>query len=362
MIAKPLSFRGANEAGFMIELRQKADEYFEKNNISKYANEDMVVKTIFMLTLYIVPFILMMAGVVSSTPLLLLCWILMGFGVAGIGMTVMHDANHGSYSKNPGINRWLGYSLYLLGGQPATWQIQHNNIHHRFTNIDGYDADIDPVPLLRFSPHKPLRKFHRYQYIYAWLLYGLMTIVWITVKDFNQLVKYRKMGLLGGGKNSFNRLMTELVLTKLLYYVIFIALPIIILPIPWYLTLLFIFTMHFIAGVTLSVVFQTAHVMTDSAYPLPDENGTIDNNWVVHQLMVTSDYAPDNRLLTWFVGGLNYHAIHHLFPYVCHVHYKKLSSIVKETTEKHGVKYRVQPTFFKALGKHAEMLRLLGQN
>ncbi len=74
---------------------------------------------------------------------------------------------------------------------------------------------------------------------------------------------------------------------------------------PWYLTLLFFFTSHFIAGVLLSLIFQTAHVMTDSAYPLPDENGTMKNNWVVHQLMVTSDYAINNKLLKWFVGGLN---------------------------------------------------------
>ena len=355
-------FRTENKADFMIELRKKADEYFELNNISKNANSVMVMKTIIMLTLYMAPYFLMMTGVVTSTPLILLCWILMGLGMAGTGMTVMHDANHGSYSKNQAINRWIGYSLYLLGGQPATWQIQHNNIHHSFTNIDGFDADIDPAPLLRFSPHKPLRKIHRYQHIYAWLLYGLMTILWITTKDFKQLFKYRKMGLLGRGKNSFSRLMTELVFSKIMYYIIFIALPIIILPIPWYLTLLFFFIMHFIAGVLLSIVFQTAHIMPDSAYPLPDENGTIENNWIVHQLLVTSDYAPDNRFLTWFSGGLNYHAIHHLFPQVCHVHYKKLSTIVKETTEKHGVSYRIEPTFLKALGKHAEMLRLLGRS
>jgi linoleoyl-CoA desaturase len=283
-----------------------------------------------------------------------------GIWHAGVGMTVMHDANHGSYSKNPGINRWIGNSLFLLGGQPATWKIQHNNIHHRFTNIDGYDADIDPAPLLRFSPHKPLRKFHRFQYIYAWLLYGLMTLVWITTKDFKQLVKYRKMELLGGGKNSFNRLMVELVLSKIMYYIIFIALPVIILPIPWYLTLLFFLIMHFIAGVLLSVVFQTAHVMTGSAYPLPDENGIIENNWNVHQLMVTSDYAPDNRLLTWVTGGLNYHAVHHLFPHVCHVHYKKLSSIVKVTTEKHGVKLPCATNIFQSSGQPCKNAQVTG--
>ena len=119
--------------------------------------------------------------------------------------------------------------------------------------------------------------------------------------------------------------------------------------------------MHFIAGVILSTVFQTAHVMPDSAYPLPDENGYVDNNWTIHQLTVTTNYATGNRFLTWALGGLNYHAVHHLFPNVCHVHYRNLTSIIKETTDKHGVPYRVQPTFFNAVSNHAKMLKLLGR-
>ncbi|MGM0530067.1 MAG: fatty acid desaturase family protein [Bacteroidota bacterium] len=360
MSAKTIQFPAENKAEFMTELRKKADDYFERNNLSKHANTNMIIKSIFMLTLYLGPYLLMMTGVISSTPLILLCWILMGLGMSGVGMVLMHDANHGSYSSNPRINKLLGNSLYILGGLPVTWKIQHNSIHHTYTNIDGYDADIDPAPMLRFSPHKPLRKIHRYQHFYAWLLYGLMTILWITTKDFQQLIKYNKKGLLARENRSFKPLMIELVVSKIMYYVIFIVLPLIILPIPWYITLLFFFVMHFIAGLLLSAIFQTGHVLPDSEYPLPDENGHMENNWNVHQLSVTSDYAPNNRILTWALGGLNYHAVHHLFPNICHVHYKNLSSIVKETTDKHGVTYRVQPSFLKAIGRHAKMLKLLG--
>ncbi len=345
----------------MKELRKKVDEHFEKNNLSKHANAGMVFKTIVMLTLYIGPYLLMMTGVVTSTPLILLCWIVMGLGMSGVGMTVMHDANHGGYSASPRVNKWIGSSLFILGGLPETWQIQHNTIHHQYTNIDGYDADIDPAPMLRFSPHKPMRKIHRYQYIYAWILYGLMTIMWITTKDFQQLIKYKAKGMLATEKKTFYPLFIKLTLTKLLYYFLFIALPIIILPIPWYLTLLFFVIMHFIAGVILSIVFQTAHVMPDSAYPLPDEKGYINNNWNIHQLSVTTNYAIDNRFLTWALGGLNYHAVHHLFPNICHVHYRDLSPIIKETAAKHAVPYRVQPTLFSAVSNHAKMLKLLGR-
>ena len=361
MSAKDIQFEREEKRDFMIELREKVDAYFKENNLSTHANTDLVIKSFVMMLLYLGPYLLMVTGIITSTPLILLSWIVMGFGMAGVGMDIMHDANHGSYSKNKLTNKILGKTLYLLGGLPATWQMQHNDIHHSYTNIDGYDADIDPAPVLRFSPHKPHRKIHNYQHIYGWILYGLMTILWITTKDFQQLYKYRKMGLLERGDFSFNKLMTELVLTKILYYAIFVAIPLIVLPIPWYLTLLFFFAMHFIASVLLSAIFQTGHILPDSAYPLPDENGNLKNNWVVHQLKVTSDYAPNNKLLTWLLGGLNYHAVHHLFPYISHVHYKNISAIVKEVTDKHGVPYRVQPTFLKAIGRHAKMLKILGQ-
>jgi len=361
MATETLHFPSEKNNDFMLEIREKVDDYFKQNNLSKRGNFNLVIKTIVMLSLYLGPYLLMVTGVITSTPLILIGWILMGLGMAGVGMDVMHDANHGSYSKNRRMNNLLSYTLYLLGGLPVTWRIQHNNIHHSFTNIQGYDDDIEPINILRFSPHKPLRKIHRYQHIYAWILYGLMTLLWITTKDFKQLFKYRNRGLLEREEKSFNQLLSKLVLTKLLYYGLFIAIPLITLPIPWYLTLLFFVIMHFIAGVILSAIFQTAHVMPDSEYPLPDEEGNMENNWIVHQLLVTADYARNNKPLTWLLGGLNYHAVHHLFPHISHVHYPKISPIIKEVTNQYGITYREQPTFLKAIGQHAKMLKLLGR-
>jgi len=361
MVTETLHFPSKKNNDFMLELRKKVDDYFKQNNLSKRGNASLVIKTIVMISLYLGPYLLMVTGVISSTPLILICWMLMGLGMAGVGMDVMHDANHGSYSKNRRMNHLLSYSLYLLGGLPVTWRIQHNDIHHSFTNIHGYDDDIEPIDILRFSPHKPLRKIHRYQHIYAWILYGLMTLLWITTKDFKQLFKYRNRGVLVREDKSFNQLMAKLVLTKLMYYVLFIAIPLITLPIPWYLTLLFFVIMHFIAGVILSVIFQTAHVMPDSEYPLPDEEGNMENNWIVHQLLVTADYARNKKPLTWLLGGLNYHAVHHLFPHISHVHYPKISPIIKEVADQYGIPYREQPTFLGAIGQHAKMLKLLGR-
>jgi len=361
MTKSNIKFPNQEKPEFIIELRKKVNDYFEQNNISKYGNPSIIVKSVLMIILYILPFILMISGVIVSIPGILICWIIMGIGMAGIGMVLMHDANHRTFSKNQTTNKWLSKSLYLLGGFPPTWRYQHNTLHHGFTNIDGYDEDINPVGILRFSPNKPLYKIHRFQQWYAWGFYCLMTLAWATRKDFRQLIRYKKEEVPLSKNNKYNQLMVDLTISKILYYVIFLVIPIIILPIAWYWTLLLFLTMHFLSGLILSAIFQTAHVMPSSEYPLPDEEGNLENNWAIHQLLTTTDYAPKSRIFSWLIGGLNYQVEHHLFPNISHVHYKKISQLVKDTAYKYNLPYYVQGNFFLTVYSHFKMLKMLGR-
>ena len=137
-----------------------------------------------MLSLFFVPFIFILINPFPYWWFSILMWSLMGLGMAGIGLSVMHDANHGAYSKNPKINKALGYCLNLIGGYDLNWRIQHNVLHHTYTNIIGMDEDVDAGIVLRFSDSQPRKWHHGYQHLYAWFLYGLMTISWILTKDF----------------------------------------------------------------------------------------------------------------------------------------------------------------------------------
>lgn len=356
-----IKFLAKNRQEFIQELRKKVDFYFEANKISKYGNFNLYIKSILMFMLYFTPYFLMMTGVILSFESVLVCWVLIGLGKAGIGMGVMHDANHRSFSKNQNINRWLGKSLYLIGGFPINWQFQHNTMHHSFTNIDGYDEDIDPGAYLRLSPHKPLFKLHKYQHIYGWLLYGLMTLSWVTVKDFTQLNRYRKEKVkLNTGKNFFILFIT-LSLAKAIYFFAFLVIPILVLPYEWYWTLVFFMVMHFTSGLILTVIFQTAHVVPQTEFPLANTKGEMDNNWAIHQLMTTADFSPGKAVFSWFIGGLNYQIEHHLFPNISHIHYPKLSKIVIETAQKYNITYHVHKSFLKAVTEHAKMLKKLGR-
>ncbi|MTI30775.1 acyl-CoA desaturase [Cytophagales bacterium RKSG123] len=360
-----MNFSGAKfskeaHADFSTTLRGRIKEYFKSNNKSRYGNSTMVWKSISLITLYLVPYILMITGVFTNSWIIWGLWLIMGIGMAGIGLSIMHDANHGAYSKNPKINTLMGYMLNFVGGSAVNWKIQHNVLHHSYTNIDGMDEDIMPVKILRFSPHQERFKIHKLQHIYAWFFYGLMTISWVTAKDFNRLKSYKKMGLTKTQNKSYNWLMTELVLSKVFYFTYILVIPILVLPQSWWLIALYFLSMHFLAGFILGIVFQPAHVMPTSDYPLPDPNGKMDNNWFIHQLQTTTNFSPDNKLLSWYVGGLNYQIEHHLFPNICHIHYKDLSKIVKKTALEFGIPYNSQPTFLRAIWNHGKMLKQLG--
>lgn len=357
---KPLRFTNPNQSEFVRTLRKRVDGYFKENNLPKTGGIKLKVKAVFMFLLYTVPYALMMFSVVTNAWVLLGMCVLMGFGMAGIGLSVMHDANHGSFSGKKWLNNFMGFSINFLGGNVNNWKAQHNIMHHSFTNIEGYDDDINPDGILRFSPHAEKKKIHKYQHIYAWFLYGLMTLSWTFTKDFGDVVRYNKMGLLKQLKTSFNREMTLIIVTRIIYFIYMVVMPLVFMDIAWWQLIIGFFTVHFIAGLTLALIFQLAHVMEETDFPLPEE-GNVSNQWAVHQLNTTLNFANGNRLLTWLIGGLNFQVEHHLFPNISHIHYRKIAPIVKKTAQEFNLPYFSQPSFFKALASHGRMLYQLGR-
>jgi linoleoyl-CoA desaturase len=347
---------------FYITLKQRVADYFKTSNVARHGNMSMVFKTIFMISLYVVPYLLML--MYFENPLLIvLMWVLMGFGMAGIGLSIMHDANHGAYSKNQTVNKVLSYIITLVGGHDVNWRIQHNVLHHTYTNVTGLDEDLNPGSTLRFCPHEPRLPAHKYQHFYAWFLYGMMTLLWSTTKDFKQLFRYRKLELLETQNVNFVSSLMILIVSKILYYIVVLILPIMYCAngnFPILGTIGSYLLMHFICGVILGAIFQPAHIVPTSDFPLPDASGNIDADWAVSQLCNTSNFAPGARLFSWYVGGLNYQVEHHLFPNICHVHYRKISAIVEATAKEYNLPYYSLKTWGNAISLHNKMLYNLG--
>ena len=345
---------------FFATLRKRVDSYFKENHLSKHYNAQMVIKTIILLAGYIVPFVLLLT-LKPSFGISMLLWTIMGFSLAGVGMSVMHDANHGAYSSSHKVNYWLGHSLNLLGGSVFNWKLQHNLMHHTYTNIINLDDDIDDKLVLRFSPHTNVKWYHKLQFVYAFFFYGILSLYWTLLKDFVQFNKYTKDGVNKSTPEQNRVIFLKIVLSKLVYFFAIIFVPVFFFHLPLWQVVLGFLLMHFIGGQVLTVIFQLAHTVKGTSHPLPNSDDTIENNWAVHQMNTTVNFSRRSKWISWYVGGLNFQVEHHLFPTICHVHYPAVSEIVKTTAQEFGVPYLENETFMQALTSHVRTLQRFGK-
>lgn len=352
-------FVDAEQSEFFPTLRKRVNHYFKEQGISRYGNSAMVQKTIVLSLLYLGSYAAILTLPVNAWWLLPFA-ILMGVGKAGIGMCVMHDALHGSYSRNPTVNQWVGYITYFIGANPIVWKIQHNVLHHTYTNIHGLDDDIRTKLVIRLCKHAPLQWIHRYQHLYVFFLYGFNTLFFI-ISDLIKLLNYRQTGMIKRQKSKFSAELSKLIVTKALYLFFTVALPIMITPLVWWQVLIGIVAMHLTAGYILTMIFQMAHIVEEVEQPLLNEEGNIEAAWAVHQLETTANFARKNRLLNWYVGGLNFQIEHHLFPNICHIHYENISPIVEQTAKEFQLPYHEKLTFVDALRSHVRMMKNLGE-
>ncbi|PRY14270.1 linoleoyl-CoA desaturase [Pontibacter ummariensis] len=355
-----VKFINKDKSLFFPTLRKRVDTYFQENNLSKTGNASILTKSIILLLLYLVPFALLLAFAPGLSVSLLL-WLAMGVGVAGVAMSVMHDANHGAFSKSKVINYLMAHSVNLLGGSAFNWRLQHNILHHTYTNVVEMDEDIDDMVFMRFSPHTKVRFYHKLQWVYAFLFYGLLTLYWVVLKDFVQFFRFIRNGVNANSKAQNSIAFTKIVVFKVLYFFAMLVAPTLLFGIPFWEVLVGFLLMHFVAGIILSTVFQLAHTVEGTSHPLPNASGAIENDWAIHQLNTTANFSRKSKLLSWYVGGLNFQIEHHLFPRICHVHYPALAGIVKETAAEYGIPYIESRTLMQAVRSHVNTLHRFGR-
>lgn len=344
---------------FLSVLRSRVDAYFEEAKHSKKYNSSMLLKTAILLSAYVLPFLVYLFTN-PTWPLSITLWIVMAIGISGIGMSIMHDANHGAYSSNRLINTLLGWTINLAGAFAFNWKIQHNILHHTYTNITNYDDDIDDKAILKLSPHTKKRWYHRYQHIYAFFFYAIMTIYWAILKDFLQLIRYTREGHNSSSTIENIAIWMRLIALKAIYFFIILAVPTLYFGISFQKTLVCFLLMQVITGLLLTLVFQLAHTIEGTAHPIPTENLVIENNWAIHQMHTTTNFTIENRLISWYIGGLNYQIEHHLFPNICHVHYPAIAPIVKETAAEFHIPYLNYERLSEALRAHVHALKRFG--
>lgn len=340
---------------FNKTVKRRVDQYFEQNNLAKSGGWRMAVKTSIILA-WLVTSYLLLVFFSASLLMAIISAFLVAQGFVLAGFNIMHDGNHGSYSKNRKVNWLMGFVLDLIGGSSILWRQKHNILHHTYTNINNVDDDIDAGSLMRFSPEQEWKPWHRYQHLYAFPLYSLLSLSWMLFSDFKKFFSGR-IGDYELRKPTAGET-TIFFLTKAFYYGYMIVLPLFFHPLLH--VLIAFVAIHLVLGFTLSIVFQLAHTVEGNAFPKPDmATGNMDNEWAIHQVQTTADFARHNKFATWYLGGLNFQIEHHLFAKICHIHYPALSKIVENTCREFSIPYVSYPSVRAAIAAHYRFLRAL---
>lgn len=354
MLMNPHFNKQSSEEIFFAELSTRAKMYFEKTGQSRYGNSLVLWKGIFFLVAIVASYVLLLA----TTGFTVALYMLFGFIIAQATFNFAHDACHQSLSRNKQLNHAVFYFLFNLQGVSAyLWKKRHLESHHVHANVEGADVDLEDTRLVRLHPASAHRSMHRFQHIYAPVLYLFYTLNWVFVKDLKLIFRSRhgSLKMKHSAKN-----VVKLFAIKLIYLFIFIFIPWIATGLSLQTILLCFLAMHAFVSLFISFTFLISHYCMEVQMPVASKSGAIENSWMRHQIEISADFHAESKWAIHLFGGFNTHVAHHLFPSVCHVHYPALTRIIKSTLATHDVPY-YEFNFFKGIGSHFRLLRKLSR-
>lgn len=357
---KKISFVKEEGRDFTTVLRERVNLFFKENGVSPRANLSMYLKSLFYVLLFAANYALLLINPLGILGFFTL-YLLFGLTFAIATMNITHDALHGAYASTSPGNRFIGLLMDFFGASSFYWRKEHTIDHHTFTNIAEHDADLGVPFVLRLCPKAPRYKFHRFQHLYAPFLYCLNLIKWMYYSDVKRIINAVNVKKRTSASPSLTEIFF-LIGFKFIHMFVFIGVPILVLPYAWWMVVLAYLSCTAAASLTLTLIFQLAHIVENVDFPLPNDDGKIENSFLKHQLATTSNFAINNRLVNFMFGGLNFQVEHHIFPHVCHTHLRKISPIVKATAQEYGLPYNESPSFISAVASHFRTLKNLGRN
>lgn len=340
---------------FSKSLKQKTNDYFRDTLQKKTGNRRIFIKAAVLLTTFVLMYTILVFVQPHWLISVVLC-MLFGVNLAAIGFNIMHDAGHNSFSGNKRLNTVLSYTLNLLGGNIYFWKLKHNIAHHTYTNIDGEDHDIE-IKFMRIHHDQQLKKHHRYQRFYFPLLYGISYLAWIFYQDYEKYFRQR-MGLTSDRFHFPRREKIIFWTSKILHFGLFVVVPVLV--VGWLPTLLGLLIAGAVCGMSLATVFQLAHVVSETDFKTI-EGAKVEEEWMLHQIQSTANFATKSKVLTWILGGLNFQVEHHLFPKICHVHYPAINRIVRQTCEEYNIQYNEFKSFWSAFRSHVQVIHAMSK-
>jgi linoleoyl-CoA desaturase len=339
-----------------IHIKKQAYNYFQTKGIHKFGNRSLFLRGVLLSAIAVFSYV---SIVISSSYFLLQAYyLLLGVCLLALGMTLGHDAAHHSLTGNIKWDNVLFRIIFgLQGMNPSLWKIKHNSSHHPFPNISYMDSDLEITSLLRLSPYQKIRPMHRYQYLYAPLLYMFASLNWIFIYDFKMLFKFKHGNLYLKQTKAEKQ---NFIATKLIYISLFLIIPHFLSPFSFTTILVAFLVMHALLSLFISFTFFISHHVTHTHYVDLDKGSNIHTSWLIQQIASTVDFHPHNKYFNYIFGGFHAHVAHHLFPGVSHVHYPALTIMIRSVLKENNIPYHAI-TFFEGVKSHLKHLKNLGQ-
>ena len=357
-IVPKIRFEQGNHGDFYRTVKSRVKDYFEETGRTRYADLRVALKAFGCFAAAAGAYALILSGGFSLWEMLLFANV---YGVASLllALSVAHDAAHDAVFANRRLNRLTQYLCFcLLGADPYLWRLRHVKSHHVFPNVNGCDIDIDSNLFLRLTPNHPRRWYHRYQHIYAPIIFWLVDIHTVFIQDFHYLFKRRLANLIDIRHSAGAYL--GFAVCKFAYISIVFLIPLLVLELPWWQVLVGALVMSFMASCLFVYLLIGTHFAEETTFPEVAADGSIGHDWAVHAMRTSLDWSPYSRIAQFLSGGANAHAAHHLFPNVCHIHYVAISRIIAHAARTHGITHNVT-TLPGMVRSHFRFLKTMGR-
>lgn len=340
------------------DLRQAARDYLQAHGDHRYSDGGMIAKTLFLMGCTAGLYALMTTT--AQAWVFVLAYIAFPFVAMILAMNVLHDGAHQALSPWPWLDRLLARLTAMpLGVEPAYWATRHVHYHHAYANVEHYDLDTTANRFLRQTPFQPWYPHFRHQHRY-WPVIAALSLPYINwIYDWSDRLGLTPLksdrvlsGLGGWGIFLF---------TKIVHLVIAVAIPIGLahqLGISWGWVLLCYFAGQMLASCVLVGLILGTH-WSDVTFYLPPESGQMPHTWHEHAFHTACDWQPKPAWIGYWLGGLNLHLTHHLFPTYHHRHYPALAALVAQAAAQHGVAYRTL-SYTELIAKQQLFLRTMG--
>jgi len=248
-----------------------------------------------------------------------------------------HDAGHLAITHSYRIDSFIGILIgNILGGISIGWWKHHHNIHHIVTNAPEHDPDIQHLPFFAVTP-----RFFRS--IYSTYYKRILSYTWVAafLLQFQHFTYYLIMFFA-----RFNlQVQSYIYLYKYprapfrwieIFCIIFYWI--------WFFFLLSFIPTNFQRFLYLFICYAVTmplHVqITLSHFGMSTEDFGPGESFPAKMLRTTMDIACPTWL-DFFHGGLQYQAVHHLFPRMPRHNLRSASHFVQEFAKEVGLTYHV---------------------